>query len=80
MERSDGQAIKISPKVIQRGGGVVVLPIKEYQKLLASAVPTYYLKGKAASQLDRLVANGLNAHRSGKSKAIRSLSDLDTHS
>ncbi len=71
-------AIAISPKLVERRGGIVVLPLKEYQKLLASVVPTYYLKGKAATKLDRLVEKGMQEYRKGKTRAIRSLADLDT--
>jgi hypothetical protein len=54
------------------------LPLKEYQKLLASAVPTYYLKGKAAIKLDRLIEKGLQEDRERKTRTIRSLADLNT--
>jgi hypothetical protein len=63
---------------VERRGGVVVLPLKEYQKLLASAVPTYYLKGKAAIKLDRLIEKGLQEDRERKTRTIRSLADLNT--
>jgi len=66
------------PKVkIEKEGGVVILPLKEYQKLCEMAVPTYYLKGKAAKNLDKLVEKGLKEYRAGKCKTIKSLADLD---
>ncbi len=77
MARSSKQALTISPKLVERRGGIVVLPLREYQKLLASAVPTYYLKGKSAIRLDRLVERGLQENWKGKARAIRSLADLD---
>lgn len=80
MARSAKQTIKISPKSVERRGGIVVLPLKEYQRLMASVVPTYYLKGKAATKLDRLVETGLQEYRKGKTRLIRSLADLDTQS
>ena len=80
MARSSNLAIKISPKVVARRGGIVVLPLKEYQRLLASAIPTYYLKGKSGAKLDRLVEKGLQEYRKGKTRAIRSLADLDSES
>jgi hypothetical protein len=80
MARSSRQAIKISPKVVERRGGIVVLPLKEYQRLLASVTPTFYLQGKAAAKLDRLVENSLQEYRTGKTRAIRSLADLDSES
>jgi len=40
-------------------------------------VPEYYLTGKAARDLDKLVASGLREHQEGKTRKIRSLADLD---
>ena len=42
----DKKEISISQNVIDKEGGVVILSLREYQKLCAKAVPTYYLKGK----------------------------------
>lgn len=69
--------ITISKKQIQKQGGVVVLPLKEYQKLREQALPTYYLKGKEAKALDILVEKGLRGYQDGKYKTIKSLADLD---
>ena len=69
--------ISISKSKVAREAGVVVLPVKEYQRLLRAAVPTYYLTGKAARDLDRLVEDGLREHRAGKTRVLRSLADLD---
>lgn len=69
--------ITISKTKIQKEKGVVILSLKEYQKLLESAVPTYYLKGKEAKNLDKLVEKGLKDYRKGQCKTIKSLSDLD---
>jgi hypothetical protein len=68
--------ISISEKKIKRQKGVVILPLKEYQKLCQMAVPTYYLKGKEAEKLDKLVEKGLNDYRKGKCKTIKSLADF----
>lgn len=68
--------IAISRSKIEKQKGVVVLPIKEYEKLLARAVPTYYLEGKEAKKLDRLVERGLKEYKAGKTKTIKSLADL----
>lgn len=66
------------PKIkIQREKGVVILPLDEYRRLCESAVPTYYLEGKAAKDLDKLVKKGLEDCRKGKCKTIKSLADLD---
>lgn len=69
--------ISISKNRIQKQKGVVVLPIKEYRRLLVSSVPEIYLTGNAAKRLDKLVAQGLKEHREGKTRKIRSLADLD---
>ena len=66
--------IKISQPAFKKG--VVVLPLQEYRELQARAVPTYYLTGKKALALDRLVEEGLKEHRAGKTRKIRSLADL----
>jgi hypothetical protein len=69
--------IAISKNQIKEEGGVVVLSIKEYQKMQASMVPSYYLHGKEAGDLDNLVKNGLKSYKNGKTKIIKSLADLD---
>ena len=62
---------------MQKQKGMVVLPIKEYQRLLAAAIPTYYLTGKAALKLDKLVDDGMRDYKAGKTRVLRSLADLD---
>ncbi|MEK7574430.1 MAG: hypothetical protein AAB514_02805 [Patescibacteria group bacterium] len=69
--------ITIPKNLIKDEGGVVILPLKEYQKLCEMAAPTYYLKGKAAKDLDKLVEGGLKEYHEGKCKTLRSLADLD---
>ncbi len=56
--------------------GVVLLPLQEYRELQAQAIPTYYLTGKKALALDRLVEKGLKEHQEGKTRQIKSLADL----
>ncbi len=70
-------SITISRDTVQKRGGIVILPLREYKKLCERAAPTYYLKGKEAEKLDKLVAEGLKEYRRGKCKTIKSLSDLD---
>lgn len=65
--------ITLSKKQIQKSKGVVVLPIEEYQRLAARAVPEYYLAGKAARNLDKLVEEGLREYRAGKTTKASSL-------
>ncbi|MFH1968088.1 MAG: hypothetical protein ABIJ84_01740 [bacterium] len=62
------------PKIkIRKEGGVVILPIKEYQKLCERAVPAYYLKGQEAEKLDKLVEEGLREYRQGKCISAKSV-------
>lgn len=68
--------ITISKKRVNKQGGVVVLSLKEYQKLCERVVPVYYLKGKEADKLDKLVKDGLKAYRGGSCGAIKSLADI----
>ena len=65
---------RISKQTLNKG--VVLLPLQEYRELQIRAVPTYYLTGKKALTLDRLVEEGLREHREGKTKQIKSLADL----
>jgi len=67
--------ITISKKTIKNG--VVILPLKEYQKLCERLVPIFYLREKEATKLDKLVKEGLREYRKGKCKSIKSLADLD---
>ena len=69
--------IRLSKKQIQKDGGVVVLSIAEYKKLSERAVPGYFLTGKAARDLDKLVETGLRDYHAGKCRKIKSLADLD---
>lgn len=62
----------------------ITLPKTEYRKLKKKAaayesvvrIPSYYLKGKAASRLDQRVEQALKEHQAGKTKKIKSLADL----
>jgi len=69
--------ITIPKRKIKEEGGVVILPLEEYRKLYERAVPTHYLKGKEAENLDKLVEEGLKEHKSGKTRTLKSLADLD---
>lgn len=74
----DKKEISISQNIVNKEGGIVVLSLREYQKLCAKAVPTYYLEGKEAEELDSLVKEGISAYRKGKSKKIHSLATSDS--
>lgn len=69
--------INISKNKVKKEGGLVILPIKEYERLQASAMPTFYLRGRKASKLDNLVKGGLKSYRAGKTKVLHSLADLE---
>lgn len=70
-------SIVIPREEIRKRGGVVILPLKEYLELCKRAVPTYYLKGKEAEELDKLVEEGLRNHALGGTRKIKSLRDLE---
>ncbi|MBI2475855.1 MAG: hypothetical protein HYV67_01255 [Candidatus Taylorbacteria bacterium] len=58
--------ITVSKSRIAKEEGVVILPVKKYEELVARAVPTYYLTGKRAEEADALVNEGIREYRSGK--------------
>ena len=70
-------SINVSKKTVRKEGGVVILPLREYEELRERAVPTYYLEGKEAEELDKLVEEGLDDYKKGRCKTIKSLSDLE---
>ena len=68
-------SVIISKEKIHKEGGIVILPLRKYQKLIEEAVPTRYLKGKEAEELDRLVEEGLGDYKRGKTIKASSLKD-----
>ena len=68
-------SIAVTKAKIEKEKGVVILPIREYQRLLERAVPEYYLKGKAVKDLDRLVEEGLREYHAGKTIGASSLKE-----
>ena len=66
--------ISISKSKITKDAGVVILPVKEYQRLLAGRVPDVYLTGKEAEDLDKLVEDGLREYRAGRTNKAPSIS------
>jgi hypothetical protein len=64
-------------KAVAKDKSVVVLPVAEYKRLLSAHVPEYYLTGKAARDLDKLVKEGLRDYARGKTRIVESLADLD---
>jgi hypothetical protein len=77
MAKGGKNSIIISKEEIQKKGGIVILSLREYRKLCERAALTYYLKGKEAEELDKLVEEGLREYRKGRCKTIKSLADLD---
>lgn len=69
------QKVLIPRKAVEQKGGVVILSLKEYQKLRERAVPEYYLTGKAAEKLDKLVEEGLREYAEGKTIRADSLDE-----
>jgi hypothetical protein len=68
-------SITVTKNRIQKTGGVVILPIAEYNELTRRAVPEYYLTGKKAAALDKLVEEGLKEYRAGKAIKASSLKE-----
>ena len=71
----ENQIIKIPQKALKKG--VVLLDLEEYKKMQIREIPTFYLQGKEAEELDKLVEEGLRDYKQGKCKKIESLADLD---
>jgi len=71
----ENQIFKIPQKALKKG--VVILDLEKYRKMYEKVVPTYYLKGKEAEKLDKLVEEGLKDYKEGRCKSIKSLADLD---
>jgi len=70
-------SVTVSKKTVRKEGGLVILPLREYEELRERAIPTYYLEGKEAKELDKLVEEGLEDYKKGRCRSIKSLSDLD---
>ena len=68
-------SITISRKEVEKKGGVVILDLKEYQKLLVQAVPTYQLYGKEAEELDELVREGMREYETGETVEASSITE-----
>jgi len=67
--------VTVSKTKVKKEGGVVILSLKEYERLREQAIPTYYLKGKEAKALDKLVAEGLKGYKAGNTVSARSLTE-----
>ncbi|MDP3735689.1 MAG: hypothetical protein Q8R39_04705 [bacterium] len=69
--------IAISKRKIREADGVVVLPVAEYRRLVERSVPTYYLAGKKAETVDKLVEEGPREYREGRTRKITSLAEYN---
>jgi len=69
--------ITLSKEIIHKKQGVVILSLREYEKLRESAMSTCYLEGRGAKELDKLIEQGIKECQKGKCKTIKSLEDLD---
>lgn len=69
--------ITIPKKLMKNKDDLIIISRKEYESMKARMLPTFYLKGKEAKNLDKLVKEGLKEYQDGKSKTIKSLADLD---
>lgn len=67
--------VTLPKEKIEKMGGLVILPVEEYEKMRMAAVPTYYLHGKEAEELDKLVERGLKNHKAGKTIRARSIDE-----
>lgn len=67
--------ISISKKQVVEKDGMVVMPIREYNRLLMASVPTYQLKGKAAHDLDTEYETAWADYRAGKTIKAHSLTE-----
>lgn len=71
------KTINIPSRLIQKTGGMVILPIKEYERLCVRSIENFQLKGKQAKLLDNLIMDGMAEYKAGKCKTIKSLADLE---
>ncbi len=64
------------PRRVAKNDDLIIIPRKEYEQMKSRMFPVVNLVGKAAVHLDRRVAKALQYYRQGKTKAIKSLTDL----
>lgn len=63
------------PKNLIKNDDLVIIPRKEYEKMKAQMTPTFYLKGKEAEKLDKLVKDGLREYERGETISATSLKE-----
>ena len=65
-------AITISKNLI-KNDDLVIIPRKEYESMKAQMAPTFYLKGKEAGKLDKMIESGLREYKRGETISANSL-------
>ena len=64
------------PSSRAKKGDLVVISRKEYEEMKSNTIPSIYLSGKKASELDKRVSKAVSDHKAGKTKKINSLADV----
>lgn len=64
--------ITIPKKLIKAQDDLVVIPRGEYEQMRSQMIPAYYLTGKAARKLDKLVRDGITEYKAGKAEPLES--------
>ena len=60
------------PKKLIQNDDLVVIPRKEYERMKTQMIPTFYLKGRSAKNLDKRVGEGLREYNKGKTETLKS--------
>ena len=63
------------PKNLIKNDDLIIIPRKEYETMKAQILPTFYLKGKEAEKLDKLVKDGLREYERRETISANSLRD-----
>lgn len=58
------------PKNLIKNDDLIIIPRKEYENMKAQIIPTFYLKGKNAKNLDKRVGEGLREYHKGKTETL----------
>ena len=66
------QILVTIPSSIAKMGELVVLPRKEFEKMRAQIVPSFFLKGKGAKRLDKRASEGLREYHKRKTELLES--------
>lgn len=71
MTKFDSAVIAVPKSALKQG--VVIMDLEEYEKTRAHFVPTYYLAGKHAENLDKEVDEAMREYRAGKTMRAGSI-------